>query len=105
MQFWAICIVCVYVGLGVFNWVTGLHWLAEFSLPLSVLGGVGLAIASNIPATPAAPTSTEAATDVSTTTTPEASAEAIEAPGISTAPATQPKAPSISFTIHKNRRP
>ena len=51
MQVWAIGIVCFYIALGLFNWVTGLHWLAEFSLPLSIMGGIGLAIASNLPRT------------------------------------------------------
>ncbi|MEA5465752.1 hypothetical protein [Leptothoe sp. PORK10 BA2] len=97
--------VCLYVSLGLFNWVTGLHWLGEFSLPLSIFAGLGLAIASNSP-----PATISAAS--TTRNTPEASAPPTEPKDIiggqSTPPASAPKTvpePSISFTIHKTVRP
>ncbi len=104
MQFLAICIVCFYVGLKLFNWVTGLHWLAEFSLSLSILGGVGLAIASNA-TPPAQSSSAESVTDVTASTESEPLTKAIKTSAIPGPQATQQKNPSISFTIHKNRRP
>lgn len=95
MQFWAVSIVCLYVGVGLFNWVTGLHWLAEFSLPMSILGGVGLAIASNSnsPELPAASPPTDSL---------DAAAPPPQAVKAASKPAPEP---SISFTIHKNVRP
>ncbi|ESA34278.1 hypothetical protein N836_17830 [Leptolyngbya sp. Heron Island J] len=100
MQFWAVCIVCFYVALALFNWVTGLHWLAEASLPLSILAGVGLAIASSTSTTSLPPT--ESTTDVPTPPEPEPAPQkaATQKP-----PAPQQHSPSISFTINKNRRP
>ncbi|MBE9068212.1 hypothetical protein IQ260_16295 [Leptolyngbya cf. ectocarpi LEGE 11479] len=101
MQFWAVGVVCLYVGIGLFNWVTGLHWLAEFSLPMSILGGIGLAIASNAnsPRLPAASPSTDSLDDA----TPPDSA----GPPPQTVKAASQSIPesSISFTIHKNVRP
>ncbi|MGD1853946.1 MAG: hypothetical protein ACFB2W_06800 [Leptolyngbyaceae cyanobacterium] len=94
MQFWAICIVCIYVGIGLFNWVSGLHWLAEFSLPLSVLGGLGLAIASS---TSNAPQSTDASNVITSPSPSETDKDVLPSrPAVDS---------SISFTINKNVRP
>ncbi|NEZ60612.1 hypothetical protein [Adonisia turfae] len=106
MHFWAICIVCLYVGIELFNWVTGLHWLADFALPMSVLAGIGLAIASNTAPKLIQSASTTLAADTSNST-PLDAAEAAQ-PTTATAPPAQPRtqaAPSISFTINKNIRP
>ncbi|MEM7063741.1 MAG: hypothetical protein AAF572_11325 [Cyanobacteria bacterium P01_B01_bin.77] len=99
MQFWAMGVVCLYVGIGLFNWVTGLHWLAEFSLPMSILAGVGLAIAShsNSPGLPAASVSTDS---LDATASPAATSPSQTVKASKPAPE-----PSISFTIHKNVRP
>ncbi|MEL6333481.1 MAG: hypothetical protein AAFU84_14670 [Cyanobacteria bacterium J06633_23] len=110
MRFGAMCFLGLYVGIALFNWVSGLHWLAEFSLPLSLLGGLGLAIAS----TPVKP-STIAANSKSTASPSNVSAsekkpEKSDSPDIAPDPpastrANQPAEPSISFTINKNARP
>ncbi|MEM9484698.1 MAG: hypothetical protein AAGA83_13525 [Cyanobacteria bacterium P01_F01_bin.116] len=100
MQVWAIGIVCFYVALGLFNWVTGLHWLAEFSVPLSIVGGLGLAIASSSTA-PMSPTNTDHP-DEKTASTPTADVSGTSHPHSETRPT--PEA-SISFTIDKNLRP
>ena len=116
MQFWAAGIVCIYVGIGLFNWVTGLHWLTEFSLPLSILAGVGLAIASTPLTTLSAPTDNTPLVEplVETQTTaasPHPDQNTNQTPIVQTTPApssakpTQPDPSSISFTIHKNSRP
>lgn len=98
MQVWAIGIVCFYVALGVFNWVTGLHWLAEFSLPLSIAGGIGLAIASN---------STTAALPADSDPQKESppSSPIAESTAEAAAETSPTQEASISFTINKNLRP
>lgn len=110
MRSGAIFVVFVYTVIGLFNWVTGLHWLADFSLPLSIAGGLGLAIASTsrTAAIPSTPISTKLETDDAMPST--SSDESENGDDISTTTAA-PKAskpltaPSISFTINKNIRP
>ncbi|MEO0350428.1 MAG: hypothetical protein AAF282_10325 [Cyanobacteria bacterium P01_A01_bin.15] len=95
MRFGAVCIVCLFLGIELFNWVSGLHWLAEFSRPLAILGGLGLAIASHPTSIPSSRQSSE--------TLPEPSPSPSEP---SPPPAADPPPePTISFTIHKNVRP
>lgn len=109
MKGWAIGIVFFYVALGVFNWVTGLHWLADFSLPLSIVGGIGLAIASNSP--PPTLPSHPAPQPKTDTSSPDTSSPIADATANSTDTDTSPsdtsptKETSISFTINKTLRP
>ncbi|MBX2866015.1 MAG: hypothetical protein KTR27_20885 [Leptolyngbyaceae cyanobacterium MAG.088] len=106
MQGWGIGIVFLYIALGIFNWVTGLHWLAEFSLPMSLVAGLGLAIASLSPvALPSA--STHASDDIATASDSDLPATDLDATPSqsSTQPSQQITEPSISFTIDKNVRP
>ncbi|MEM8611899.1 MAG: hypothetical protein AAGF93_07760 [Cyanobacteria bacterium P01_H01_bin.105] len=107
MRFWAVGVVCVYVGIGLFNWVTGLHWLAEFSLPLSILGGFGLAIASTT-AIPPEPTSTAPSSEAISIAESNTESTPLDKE-TKTAPLppnpTPSNEPSISFTINKNVRP
>ncbi|MEO0432634.1 MAG: hypothetical protein AAF151_13150 [Cyanobacteria bacterium J06656_5] len=113
MRFWAMCFLGLYGGIALFNWVSGLHWLAEFSLPLSLVGGLGLAIAStpvksstliaNLQST--ASTSNVSASDASQQKPEKSdSPDMVSAPHASTQ-ASPPAEPSISFTIDKNARP
>ncbi|MEO0395566.1 MAG: hypothetical protein AAF243_06195 [Cyanobacteria bacterium P01_A01_bin.137] len=113
MRFGAMCFLGLYVGIALFNWVSGLHWLAEFSLPLSLLGGFGLAIAST-PVKPSTITakskSTASTSNVSPSDASEKKPEKSDSPDIAPAPhasnqASQPAESSISFTINKNVRP
>ncbi len=97
MRGWSVCLVGLYVGLQLFNWVTGLHWLTDFSLPLSILGGLGLAIAS----TPSSAAIKATLDPSANATTPKASETTAQA---QTPTAATPES-SISFTIHKNVRP
>lgn len=113
MRFGAMCFLGLYVGIALFNWVSGLHWLAEFSLPLSLLGGFGLAIASTPinPSTIAASSKSMASpSNVGASQDSEKKPEKSDSPDIASAPhaptqASQPTEPSISFTINKNVRP
>ncbi|MEM9979565.1 MAG: hypothetical protein AAF808_18210 [Cyanobacteria bacterium P01_D01_bin.2] len=95
MRFGAVCIVCLFIGIELFNWVSGLHWLAEFSRPLAILGGLGLAIASHHTPDPV----------------PHPIADPLPEPNLSPSEpsppptADPPPEPTISFTIHKNVRP
>ena len=102
MQIWATGIVCLYVGITLLNWVTGLHWLAEFSLPMAIVGGVGLAIASH--PTQSAPSTLDTAKDPieATAAAQEPQPEDDQPYPQSAKPATES---SISFTINKNVRP
>ena len=99
MRAWATGIVCLYVCLVLFDWVTGLHWLADFSLPMAIVGGVGLAIASH--PNQISDTATSHTLE-NTAATPEVEpaqpAQAVEQP------AATPES-SISFTINKSVRP
>ena len=99
MQFWAVCFVGLYVGVQLFNWVTGLHWLADFSLPLSILGGLGLAIAS------APATHTNQSASATSDRMPAPQTDPQSEPQPSEKPASPAPEASISFTIHKNVRP
>ncbi|NEQ50690.1 MAG: hypothetical protein F6K11_11235 [Leptolyngbya sp. SIO3F4] len=106
MRFWALGIIYGYIALTLFNWLTGSHWLAGFSLPLSILGGLGLAIASHtttslLPSTHA--TSTPGNTSSQTETIEDISQGPTTPPSHSAAKSTQES--SISFTINKNIRP
>lgn len=113
MQFWAVCIICLYVGIELFNWVTGLHWLADFSLPLSVVSGLSLAIASNSPtaANKAPLETTQSSSDLTGLSTEISDVEPslAQSPPAQSPPPQKPPLnatePSISFTIHKNVRP
>lgn len=109
MHVWALCLVCLYVFLGVFNWLTGLHWLGEFSLPLSILAGLGLAIASNsAPKNSAAMPAAANTHDMPENAAPPMEAQDTAAGQSSTAspsPGSTAPEPSISFTINKNARP
>lgn len=100
MQAWATGIVCLYVCVVLFDWITGLHWLADFSLPMAIVGGVSLAIASH-------PTQT---TSTDQTLEGPADAPKVELAGPEQTPKqSEPAKPaadsSISFTINKNARP
>jgi hypothetical protein len=49
MKLWLVCFLVLFFGAEGFQWFVGLHWFsgAEFSLPTVLIGGAGLAIASN----------------------------------------------------------
>lgn len=102
MQGWALCVVCLYVGIGLFNWLTGLHWLAEFRLPMSVLAGLGLAIAST--ASPTVMGSSQS-NSVSADSAPLDSSETPPTETPVPQSSDQQTESSISFTIHKDVRP
>ncbi|MEM9980095.1 MAG: hypothetical protein AAF808_20925 [Cyanobacteria bacterium P01_D01_bin.2] len=93
MRFGAVCIVCLFIGIELFNWVSGFHWLAEFSRPLAILGGLGLAIASHPTPAPVSHQSSEPMPDCSPS-------EPSPPPAVDLPPES-----TISFTIHKNVRP
>ena len=109
MKVWSVCGFCVYLGLVLLDWVTGQQWLADFSLPLSMVGGISLAIASNTfasntPNNPAQQNLTNNHGD-SPQVAPEPSVPTNEIP-VNPYPAnSQHDPPSISFTINKNVRP
>ena len=101
MRAWAVSIVYIYVGIQLFNWVTGLHWLSEFTWPLTIVSGLGLAIASQ--PLPSAPKVASPADETSTPAPHEpASTPAVTPP---TGTVSNASEPSISFTIRKNVRP
>ena len=67
MKLWLVCFLIQFLGAEAAQWLGQLPWMAslELSLPLTVMGGVGLAIASNyrhgsrvdpLPPTPEPPT-------------------------------------------------
>ncbi|MGD1952287.1 MAG: hypothetical protein ACFB14_21955 [Leptolyngbyaceae cyanobacterium] len=104
MKVWSVCGLCLYLGLALLDWVTGQHWLADFSLPLSMFGGISLAIASNTSKTPAPQNLANNHGD-SPQVAPEPSVPTNETP-VNPHPAnSQQNSPSISFTINKNVRP
>lgn len=49
MKLWLVCFLVLFFGAEMAQWLGRLPWLGriELSLPLTVLGGIGLAIASN----------------------------------------------------------
>ncbi|MBD2111142.1 MULTISPECIES: hypothetical protein [Cyanophyceae] len=49
MKLWLICFLILFFGAEAVQWFVQLPWVSsvELSLPLTVLGGIGLAIASN----------------------------------------------------------
>lgn len=100
MRPWAVGVVYMYVGVQLFNWVTGLYWLSELALPMTILAGLSLAIASQpstlLPdAAPKIPDPKDqvAATPLSETGLPQPDTTENSADA------------SISFTIRKNVRP
>ncbi|MBT9310939.1 hypothetical protein [Leptothoe kymatousa] len=96
MRLWAAGIVYTYIGLQLFNWLTGLHLLSEFGLPLTIVSGLGLAIASQSDGSVA---KDDGAAE-SNSAVPGAAVDAMEAPAAPPA-----NGDSISFTIRKNVRP
>ncbi|MEM1254861.1 MAG: hypothetical protein AAGI69_20695 [Cyanobacteria bacterium P01_H01_bin.21] len=93
------------------DWVAGQHWLADFSLPLSIFGGVSLAIASNPflsnPSKNSAPQNLTDDHDDSpqVKSAPKPSDPTNETPANPYPANSQQNFPSISFTINKNVRP
>jgi hypothetical protein len=49
MKLWLVCFLILFLGAEAAQWLGQLPWIGgvELSLPLTVMGGVGLAIASN----------------------------------------------------------
>lgn len=49
MKLWLVCFLILFFGAEAFQWLGEVPWVSsvELSLPLTVLGGIGLAIASN----------------------------------------------------------
>lgn len=108
MRLWAATIIYIYAGVQLFNWVTGLHWLSDFTWPMTIVAGFGLAIASQ-PATsmvntsdPHPPSSAISELTDLTQELPTAS-KAMNEGG--TGEGATDVASSISFTIRKNVRP
>jgi hypothetical protein len=49
MKFWLVCVVLLFLGSEATQWLGQIPWLTsvELSLPMTIVGGIGLAIASN----------------------------------------------------------
>ncbi|MBE9139329.1 hypothetical protein IQ254_19360 [Nodosilinea sp. LEGE 07088] len=49
MKFWLVCVVLLFFGSEATQWLGQMPWLSgvELSLPMTIFGGIGLAIASN----------------------------------------------------------
>ncbi|MEO1402555.1 MAG: hypothetical protein AAFV72_15105 [Cyanobacteria bacterium J06635_1] len=110
MRFGLICFLALFLGTELVQWVTHLPWLGEFelSLPLALLGGSGLAIASNykrlnglLPQTQTGQPDAIIAPNL-TASSPAASSTN---PTLSPPPPSQAASSSISFKINKPHRP
>lgn len=99
MRLWAAGIVYTYIGLQLLNWVMGLHWLSEFALPITMLTGVSLAIASQ----PSPPDTDPTTSDAGVRTSPEPISDIGAAPISENT--TNTAESSISFTIRKDNYP
>ncbi|MEM8807764.1 MAG: hypothetical protein AAGF01_17225 [Cyanobacteria bacterium P01_G01_bin.38] len=115
MRFGLICFLALFFGTELVQWVAHLPWLSEFelSLPLTLLGGGGLAIASNykhlnglLPLPQAGQPDTAIAPNpaASNPTTSNSAAPSTH-PALSPPPPSQTSASSISFKINKPHHP
>lgn len=100
MKLWLVCFFILFFGAEAIQWLGHLSWVSnvELSLPLTIVGGIGLAIASNYrnwptlgptPAKPKAPPLPNPTPPIPTIATP------VNAPRVSH------KADTISFEIKK----
>ncbi|MFQ4135042.1 hypothetical protein PGN35_001870 [Nodosilinea sp. PGN35] len=96
MKLWLVCFLILFFGAEAVQWVNHLPWMGsvELSLPLTIAGGVGLAIASNYRSRPSL-----GPPGVPPLPSPPPSPKAAAAP-VSTSKAS-PKADTISFEIKK----
>ncbi|HZG39511.1 MAG TPA: hypothetical protein VEZ50_12585 [Nodosilinea sp.] len=100
MKLWLVCFLILFFGAEAVQWLGHLPWVssAELSLPLTIAGGIGLAIASNYrhwPSLGATPTQPE----------PSPLPNPTPAPSPTVEPPAQPpqarKGDTISFEIKK----
>lgn len=104
MKLWLVCFLILFLGAEAAQWLGQLPWMAsiELSLPLTVIGGIGLAIASNYrhwPRLGPLPPSPEPSPLPSTLSPPSPTAE----PPVP-APKASRKADTISFEIKRPGR-
>lgn len=103
MKLWLVCFLILFFGAEAVQWFGHLPWVSsvELSLPLTVLGGIGLAIASNYRNWPAfSPPPAQPKSPPLPSPTPQPS------PTIATpakAPKVSRKADTISFEIKKTQ--
>ncbi|MEM9904189.1 MAG: hypothetical protein AAF921_04105 [Cyanobacteria bacterium P01_D01_bin.44] len=115
MRFGLICFLALFFGTELVQWVTHLPWLSEFelSLPLALLGGSGLAIASNYkqlngllpPPQAGQPDTAIAPNPAASSPATSHSAAPSTKPALSPQSPSQPSSSSISFKINKPHRP
>ncbi|HSM81697.1 MAG TPA: hypothetical protein VLS96_08425 [Nodosilinea sp.] len=104
MKLWLVCFVLLFIGAETAQWLGQLPWVSsvELSLPLTLLGGVGLAIASTTsrhwPSLGSNPPPAKAPLPHPT----PAPTAAISSPA--PAPQPPPQTDSISFKIKKPQR-
>jgi hypothetical protein len=126
MKLWLVCFFALFFGAESIQWFSQLHWFSgvELSLPMVLVGGAGLAIASNYrylqslglfpepasrlssPASPQPPTSLESSKPASACDQLGATTAARDPQSGQTGPSGQVPVPdkSISFKIHKPPR-
>jgi hypothetical protein len=99
MKLWLVCFFILFFGAETAQWLGQLPWLgnAELSLPLTIAGGIGLAIASNYRPSPKA--------NLPAPTVPPQPTAPLAPRGSEVAPVPpppmQPKASTISFDIKR----
>ncbi|WOD37487.1 hypothetical protein [Nodosilinea sp. E11] len=104
MKLWLVCFLVLFFGAEAAQWLGQVPWIShvELSLPLTVVGGIGLAIASNYRSRPTfGPPSPQPAPPPLTNPTPPPS-PAIKAPVQPIQ--TRSKGDTISFEIKKPPR-
>jgi hypothetical protein len=110
MRLWLVSFLILFFGAEGLQWFGQLHWFSgvEFSVPVVVIGGIGLAIASNyrlvqslglLPETHPTPKNNPFPTRRSTPTIDPAPTQTVQSPSVGSQ--TQRQEKSISFTIHK----
>lgn len=110
MRLWLLCCACLFIGFQIYDWISHQAWLtADLSLLWVILGGLGLAIASNrsLPsATPPSKIKTKASSLQMPQVSPKDSLKISTDVAIaSNNSQSQAEKESISFEIPKKTRP
>lgn len=103
MKLWLVCFLILFLGAETAQWLGQLPWVSSvaLSLPLTVVGGIGLAIASNYATLFGRPWPSLGASAARPDLLPPPEAPPVEAPIVD--PQTTRKGDSISFEIRKPR--
>jgi hypothetical protein len=114
MRLWFVCCVLLFVTAQGYDWISHQAWLVmpDLSLPWLLLGGIGLAIASNRTAFPSA-SSPQSQRDIPSTVVPptappfsqvpSSGSGTTEPPAVPNPPLKPAASPSISFEIPRQK--